>query len=206
MRKGVIFILVILALVFHTSAQEKPRIIQFTGVVFTPDSTSVIPGVHIYVPTVGRGTTSNPYGFFSMPVVEGDSIVFSAVGFKKTSYVIPKHESDQSLKLLLTMEEDIEFLEEVEVFPYPSEAMFKKAVLAMERANQQDYNNLEAWMTAQYMARAYKNLPASSNANYRYFMEQQQRSNTYNNQVPVNNFTNPFAWARFIRDLKNSKK
>ncbi|MFT7232909.1 MAG: hypothetical protein ACI8TA_002127 [Cyclobacteriaceae bacterium] len=191
--------------VFVAPAQEKLKIIQFTGVVFTPDSTSIIPGVHIYVPAVGRGTTTNPYGFFSMPVIEGDSVVFSAVGFKKKHYIIPHHDSDRSLKLLLTMEEDIEFLEEVEIFPYPSEAMFKKAILAMELSNQQDYDNLDAWITAQYMASAHKNLPASANANYRYFMAQQQQAVNDKFQVPVNNFANPFAWARFIRDLKKNK-
>ncbi|MFY0599502.1 MAG: carboxypeptidase-like regulatory domain-containing protein [Cyclobacteriaceae bacterium] len=205
MHKSLVLISLFVFACFFAEAQDDPKIIQFTGVIFTPDSTSVIPGVHIYVPSVGRGTTSNAYGFFSMPVVEGDSIVFSSVGFKKASYVVPQHDADNSLKLIMTMEEDIEFLEEVEVFPYPSEAMFKKAVLAMELSNSQDYNNLDAWITAQYMARAHKDLPASSNANYRYMMAQQQRTNNYRFQPPVNNFANPFAWARFIRDLKKNK-
>lgn len=192
---------------FFMDAQDKePKIIQFTGVIFTPDSTSVVPGVHIYVPAVGRGTTSNPYGFFSMPVIEGDSIIFSSVGFKKRSYVIPPHDSESSLKLLITLEEDIAFLDEVEIFPYPSEAMFKKAVLAMDLNTNQDYDNLDAWISAQYMASAYKNLPASSNANYRYFMSQQRQANNYKYQAPVNNFANPFAWARFIKDLKRNKE
>lgn len=205
MHKVLIIATLLLIYSFAGEAQEKLKIIQFTGVIFTPDSTSVIPGVHIYVPAVGRGTTSNPYGFFSMPVIEGDSIVFSAVGFKKKHFIIPPHDSDRSLKLILTMEEDIEFLEEVEIFPYPSEAMFKKAVLAMELSNQQDYDNLEAWLTAQYMASAHKNLPASANSNYRHFMAQQQQALNNKFQAPVNNFANPFAWARFIRDLKNNK-
>lgn len=205
MYKRLIIILFFVSAGFILEAQEDLKIIQFTGVIFTPDSNSVVPGVHIYVPAVGRGTTSNPYGFFSMPVIEGDSIVFSAVGFRKTSYIIPAHDSESSLRIIMTLEEDIAFLDEVEVFPYPSEAMFKKAVLAMEFSNQKDYDNLDAWMTAQYMARAYKDLPASSNMNYRYFMSQQQQANNYRFQPPVNNFANPFAWARFIRDLKRNK-
>lgn len=202
MYKRLIAISLFLFAAFFAIAQDEPKIIQFTGVVFTPDSTSVIPGVHIYVPSVGRGTTTNPYGFFSMPVTEGDSIVFSSVGFKKRSYVIPAHDKEHSLKLIVTLEEDISFLDEVEIFPYPSEAMFKKAVLAMDLNSNQDYDNLQAWMTAQYMAQAYKGLPTSANANYRYFMDQQSQANNYKYQAPVNNFANPFAWARFIKDLK----
>ena len=100
---------------------QNKRIVQLTGVIFTPDSSSVIPGVHVYVPIGGRGTTTNPYGFFSMPVLEGDSVIFSAVGFKRQYYIVPEHDEDNSLKLIFTMQEDVTFLSEVEVFPYPTE-------------------------------------------------------------------------------------
>ena len=69
-----------------TPVQNK-RVIQFTGVVMEMDSFNVIPGVHVYLPKGGRGTTTNPYGFFSIAVVEGDSIVFSAVGINRTNYI-----------------------------------------------------------------------------------------------------------------------
>ena len=62
--------------------ETAPKVIQFTGVIFANDSASVVPGVHVYVPKGGRGTTTNPYGFFSMPVLEGDSIIVSAIGFE----------------------------------------------------------------------------------------------------------------------------
>ena len=198
-------IISLLIISFGAQAQVSPKIIQFTGVIFTPDSTSVIPGVHIYVPKVGRGTTTNPYGFFSLPVLEGDSLVFSAVGFKRQSFVVPKHDSNRSMKLLLTLEEDIAFLEEVEIFPYPSEAMFKKAVLALDMSDSEDYRNLEAWLAAQYMARGYRDLNGTSRDNYNYTMTEQRQAYDNRFQSPVNNFANPFAWARFIKDLRNGK-
>ena len=80
-------------------AQVSNPVIQFTGVVMESDSLTVIPGVHIYVPKGGRGTTTNPYGFFSMPVLEGDSIVFSAVGFKRTHFIVPAHDPKTSLMM-----------------------------------------------------------------------------------------------------------
>lgn len=189
----------------QSGASEKKQplhVIQFTGVVFTPDSMSVIPGVHIYTPISGRGTTSNPYGYFTMPVLEGDSIVFSAVGFKKMSYIIPHHEGDRSLKVIITLQEDITFLNEVEVNPYPTEAMFKEAVLALESPFQQQYDNMNAWLTAEYMRTAYADLPYSANANHLYNqqMQHQQLQNHY--QMPSNNLLNPFAWAKFIKSLK----
>jgi len=197
--------IVLLFFVLNAFGQEAdPKVIQFTGVIFGPDSTSVIPGVHIYVPKAGRGTTSNPYGFFSMPVLEGDSVVFSAVGFERESYVVPPHQNDQSLKTIVTLTEDIAFLEEVEVFPYPSETMFKEAVLAVQLPNQDDINNLEAWLARQYMREAYKDLPASPGANHRYFMDLQMQGIQNRYSRPANNLLNPFAWAKFIRSLKGN--
>jgi hypothetical protein len=111
--KILIALLITVVLVgFNTAQAQEKEIIQFTGVVFDQDSQSVVLGVHIYIPKSGRGTTTNPYGFFSLPVLEGDSVVFSAVGFKRSFYIIPKHTGKaSSMKLLVTLEEDIQFLE-----------------------------------------------------------------------------------------------
>ncbi|MFY0607832.1 MAG: carboxypeptidase-like regulatory domain-containing protein [Cyclobacteriaceae bacterium] len=186
----------------NASSETKGKILQFTGVVFAQDSNSVIPGVHIYVPKNGRGTTSNPYGFFSLPVREGDSIVFSSVGFKKSSYIIPKHENSTSLKLMVVLEQDVTFLDDVEVFPYPTEAMFKEAVLSLELPNQRQYDNLNSWLAREYMRSAYSALPSSANANAQYYMELQKQAIQNRYQNPSNNLLNPFAWAKFIKSLK----
>lgn len=207
MIKHITYIALILAACSAYAQQDSVQqrnIVQFTGVVFAPDSSSVIPGVHVYVPTAGRGTTTNPYGFFSLPVLEGDSIVFSAVGFKRKFYVVPEHKSSTSLKLLITMEEDVTFLQEVEVFPYPTEAMFKEAVLSLEMPYQKQYENMNAWLTSDYMNSAYADLPASPNANHQYFMQMQMQAIQNKYQRPRNNLLNPWAWSRFINSLKGN--
>lgn len=208
LKKILLYSALIFLMLGAIAQQQEPvsekKVIQFTGVIFGPDSVSIIPGVHVYVPKAGRGTTTNPYGFFSMPVLEGDSVVFSAVGFRRESFVVPKHDKDQSLKTIVTLTEDVAFLEEVEVFPYPSEAMFKEAVLAVQLPNQEDINNIEAWLAQQYMRDAYKNLPASPGANHRYFMDQQAQAIQSRYMRPQNNLLNPFAWAQFIRSIKGN--
>lgn len=201
---GLIFLLLLGVQLYaqeSASGKEGPKkkVMQFTGVVFTPDSTSVIPGVHVYVPKAGRGTTTNPYGFFSMPVVAGDSVVFSAVGFKKQHYIVQSYDGDVSLKVIVTLQEDIAFLNEVEVFPYPTEAMFKEAVLAL--GDEKQYNNMNNWLQSEYINQAYRNLPNSDYQNYRYYQNQA----AYYGQGAPNNLINPFAWAKFIKNLKNQK-
>ena len=179
---------------------------QLTGVLFGEDSTSVVPGVHVYVPKAGRGTTTNVYGFFSMPVLEGDSVVFSAVGFERLSYVVPEHREQSSLRILVTLKEDVTYLDELEVFPYPSEQVFKSAVLALELPNQRDYDNLERFLNSRVLEEGYWTLASSPNMNHRFFMNQQLQAVNNRFQPPSNPLLNPFAWRDFIQSLKKKKK
>lgn len=184
---------------------EGKKILQLTGVIFTPDSSSVIPGVHVYVPTAGRGTTTNPYGFFSMPVLEGDSVIFSSVGFKRQYYIVPEYKDKESLRLVFTMQEDITFLNEVEVFPYPTEQMFKAALISMELPNEKNYNNLNAWINASYMKTDYQRMTPEI-ATQKYYQQMQGRAYQDKYILPANNLLNPYAWASFIKSLKKNKK
>ncbi|MEM9337521.1 MAG: carboxypeptidase-like regulatory domain-containing protein [Bacteroidota bacterium] len=185
--------------------EQKLDIIQFTGVVFSQDSSSIVSNVHIYIPKSGRGTTTNPYGFFSIPVLEGDSVVFSAVGYRRSFYVIPEHKKESSMKLIVTLEEDVKFLEEVEVRPYPTESMFKDAIITMELPYKKEYANVYQWMNSEIMRKGYYDLPMSPNANHQYFMQQQFQSYINRYSPPQNQLLNPFAWNQFIQSLKRKK-
>lgn len=198
--------ILILSIGSEIQAQEQSKkVIQFTGVVFASDSSSVIPGTHVYIPKSGRGTTTNPYGFYSLPVLEGDSIVFSAVGFRRAYYIIPKHEKESSLRIVVALEDDIQFLDEVEIRPYPSEAMFKEALITMELPYEREYANIYQWLNSQIMTEAYLNMPASSNMNHQYFMQMQRQAYINRYSPPQNQLLNPFAWSNFIRSLKKDK-
>ncbi|MEM6736065.1 MAG: carboxypeptidase-like regulatory domain-containing protein [Bacteroidota bacterium] len=186
--------------------KREREVVQFTGIVFGIDSTSVIPGTHIYIPKSGRGTTTNPYGFFSMPVLEGDSIIFSAVGYKRSHYIVPNHKEQSSLRVIITLQEDISFLEEVEIRPYPTESMFKEAIITMELPNQREYANIYQWLKSDIMTQAYYNLPASPNANAQYLINLQRQSYINRYSMPSNQLLNPFAWGQFINSLRKKDK
>lgn len=212
-RMSVLRVSIILSLLFILNdgfGQDrkiaKKRVIQFAGVVFGSDSSTVVVGAHIYIPKSGRGTTTNPYGFFSFPVLEGDSVVFSAVGYKKSYYIIPKYDKESSLTLIVTLKEDVTFLEEVEIRPFPTETLFKQALVKMEVPERKEYANIYQWLNQGYMSSAYQNLSSSTQSNYRYLVQQQQMGYTNRYQMQQSNFTNPFAWIRFIKSLKKKRK
>ena len=182
--------------------QSKKRVIQLSGVILGEDSVAGLPGVHIYVPKAGRGTTSNRTGYFSMPVLEGDSVVISSVGYVRRHYIVPRG-SSEFLTIIVEMVPDVTFLKEVEIMPFPTEEVFKEAILALNipMDNGIDPNALNAELLALML----QTTPMDGNANYRYYMDQYAGSVTDRFRPRVNPFLDVFNWARFFRDMKNKK-
>lgn len=200
--RGFLFVLALFAISF-AQAQDAPerKVIQLSGVILNADSTDAIPGVNIYVPTKGRGTSSNHFGYFSMPVAEGDSIIFSFIGLRRQSFKVPDKVENDKISLILTMEEDAYTLGEVEVMPYPTEEEFKNAVLAMNVEDEIPLNRGN--LSPQLLLRWAEEMPASGNENFRGFQNQQlmQIQDRYGpRSFPL---LNPFAWAKFIQSIKN---
>ncbi|MGM0579315.1 MAG: carboxypeptidase-like regulatory domain-containing protein [Bacteroidota bacterium] len=200
-QKTLPILLISLFVSFYSYAQEEEteKVIQFTGVVLDEDSMAV-PGVHIYAPLFGRGTSTNQYGFFSMPVLEGDSLVISAVGFKKTTYIVPKVKRS-TLKVIFQLKQDTEMMDEVQVYNMPptSEA-FKKAVLAMRLP--EEYSNIDKNLDPATLQKMYKNLPADGSMNHRWFVQEQAYYNQTKNSVRINPLLNPMSWVEIFRAIK----
>ena len=199
----ILFFFVFISNIFENNliAQGEKKIIQLSGVVVGQDSISGVGGVHIYVPKAGRGTTSNPYGYFAMPVLQGDSIIVSAIGYRKQNFIMPG-DKGESVTLFIELKPDTTVLPELEIFPYPTEELFKKAVLAIELPNRKDLENLDRSLDKDLLRRMYNNEPMSANMNYKYFMDQQMLSTSTKYQLPSNPLLNPFAWVKFIKAIK----
>ena len=185
-----------------TFAQGRDlHIIQFSGVVLRPDSTGGVLGVHVYVPKAGRGTTTNQFGYFSMPTLAGDSVVISAVGYQKQHYIVPKDQGD-AITVIIPLKEDTILLPEIEVFPYPTEELLKEAILAMRLPNAADYDAINQNLNEQVMAEMFRTMPMDGSQNYKYYMNQRL---TYMNDgigPRYNPLFNPFAWSTFFKSLK----
>jgi hypothetical protein len=187
------------------SAQQKKRVIQLSGVVLEEDTVygHPLPGVHVYVPKAGRGTTTNAMGFFSMPVLENDEIVISAVGYDRQYTTIPEG-SPEYLTIVVTMVQDTTFLNEIVIVPFPTEEVFKQAVLALNvpidnGIDQRNFNE-------ELMALMLKTTPMDGYQNQRYYLDQWAGSANAKFQPVTNPYLNPFNWAKFFSSLKNKKK
>lgn len=204
---NVLVMVIVAGGLFSSTAVEaqnyKRRVIQLSGIVLGEDSIRGLPGVHVYVPKAGRGTSTNFTGFFSMPVLAGDSVVISSVGYIRQHYIVPNG-IDDFLTIVVEMSADNTLLNEVTILPFPTEEVFKQAVLALNLPADtgMDPRNLNKELMALMM----RTTPMDGNLNYKYYMEQYNTSITNRQTALVNPFLNPFAWAQFFRDLKRNKK
>lgn len=184
---------------------EQANIVQLSGLVMNSDSTETIYGVHIYDIIRGRGTISDYRGWFSRAFYAGDTIVFSAIGFKNRTFVVPDHVGDK-YTLIISLEEEVTQLPDVEINPFPTEELFKEAILAMSLSDEQQsvLDNFEP----EVVQRLVLTMPieGSADMNYRYLMNQQYNNLQYSSGPRTNPLLNPFAWAQFINSLKRKKK
>ena len=173
-----------------------------SGFVVDAKSTDFVPGVHLYIPKAGRGTSSNSEGFFALPTIPGDSIIVSCVGYKTYYYKIPE-EKNESYSVVIELVEDTTSLAVIEVFPYPTEELFKEAFLAMELPDEEKIQRLRENLDQRVMTRMAYSLAMDGTMNFRNQMYRDVyalENRTFNPAIPL---LNPFAWARFIKSIKN---
>ncbi|MCS7004833.1 MAG: carboxypeptidase-like regulatory domain-containing protein [Cytophagales bacterium] len=180
-------------------AQSRGNI-QLSGIVIEGDSAHGISGAHIYEINFRYGTITNQAGFFTILAEIGDTLIISAIGYKKKMFIVPQV-SQVGLTVLLDMETENYVLPVVEIFPYPNEKIFKQAFLSMGLPDENylamqkrlDYKIIQAWA---YSA------PMNASENYKYFMATQVHSISYRYQVPTLSLTNPFIWRELIRSAR----
>lgn len=192
---------------FLTFAQGGKDVIQFSGLVVGGDSLYGIPGVYVFVPKAGRGTSTNETGFFSLPTLTGDSVSISAIGFKNKIIVVPKSDK-QSITVIVELQEDTAFYPIVEIFPYPTEELFKQAFLALKLSDNDKYNNLYANLSPNLLHRMIINSAMSGSENQKYSLRNQIYPGSSINYVQGFQLLNPFAWSRLVKSIRkgDSKK
>jgi hypothetical protein len=192
--------------VFSTYGQNPPKVVQVSGLVVSGDSLYGVPGVAVYIPKSGRGTITNYVGYFSLPALLGDSIIINSLGFRLRRYIVPDTLKADKMSLIIELMSDTLTMPTVEIFPWPTEQLFKEAFLSL-KLPQQDFNNMNQNLNEQVLKRMLYTSSASGAENHRYYMQKQMQvtDNRYNIVSPALVFTNPFAWSRFISDIRKKR-
>lgn len=182
---------------------ESRRVIQFSGVIIDQETLEPLIGVHIFSPRYGKGSTTDYFGKYSFAIKEGDSLLVTTVGYEKKSIIVPSPEpNEDKYTMLIELVSSPTYLEEVEVTAFPSEQLFRDAILALNTGISYDQRNLNKTTAFINSMQLYKDIPRSSSENFNdaLAIKQQELRNRYEPKVfsPVN----PVAWVKLIRSLK----
>ena len=180
------------------------NLVQFSGAVVTGDSLNPVAFTHIIDHNINFGTISDYYGYFSFVARKGDTISFSAIGFKKAKFVIPDTIQNNRYTMFQVMATDTIYLNETVIYPWPTKEQFKEAFLSLKipdddleiaRKNLERY---ELYVRAQAM-------PMDGSMNYRNYIDQTVSKLYYAGQTQPISLLNPFAWAQFIKAWQDGK-
>jgi hypothetical protein len=203
MKKLLFFWGIFFGVCFSSYAQESQKnLIQFSGVVVTADSLKPIPYVNVIIHNTWRGTVTDYFGFFSFVARMKDTIEFSSLGYKKSTFIIPDTLKSNRYSLIQMMFSDTVMLQEAVIYPWPTKEQFKDAFMNL-RIPDDDYERARKNLEQSEMQAMYETMPMDGSMNYRNQMQQQSYGLYYAGQLPPNNLLNPIAWAKFIQQWQN---
>jgi hypothetical protein len=190
--------LTILSFSFSFSQNAKRDPIQFSGVIVDGDSLAPIPFTTIIVRGSNRGTIADYYGYFSFVAQKGDTIDFSAVGYKSVYFVIPDSLVENRYSLIQMLFTDTILLRETVIYPWPTKEQFRDAFLNLNLTDD-DFQRAMKNLALADMREKANNLSNDGYSSYKYTMSQYQTKLYNAGQAPTISLLNPVAWAKFVQ-------
>lgn len=202
-----LFFLAFLISATETDKEDEPvqrRVVQFSGLVLTGDSLKPVPYTNVWIRNSRRGTITDFQGFFSVAVREGDTLRFTAVGFKEINYAVPDTLTSSRYSAVQLMSQDTIHLPETVIYPWPTREQFRYAFLNTEIPDDDNDRALRNLARAEMRERLEK-MPLDGYSNYRYMSDQRAQRLYYAGQSPPLNIFNPFAWAEFFKAWREGR-
>lgn len=205
--KHLLTILAVIIALSAAEAQERP-LVQFSGIIYNVDSNVVVPYVSVTNKSDRyKAFSANYQGYFSFVAHEGDTVIFSAVGYRKEAIVIPDNLSDKSYTVVVKMKAQVINLPTVTVLPWASVDQFNKEFMALKFADD-DMEIARKNVTRTSLLAIARELPRDG--------QEMRGINFQNNHVALTNkainqryanpLLNPFAWGSFIQQILQGDK
>jgi hypothetical protein len=205
------YFLLLIGLFFCLSSNAQTpdkNLVQFSGVIINIDSNTVVP----YVTITNRSDRNQVYaanykGYFSFVAHEGDTLQFSAVGYKREGIVIPSGLPDKKYTVMVKMKQEIINLPTVRVFPWASLDDFKREFLTMKFADD-DLAIASKNVSRESLAAMAADLPRDGQEmqNLSFQNNHTRLTNRNMNQRMSNPLLSPFAWGALIQQIMQGDK
>ncbi|MBC7746321.1 MAG: hypothetical protein H7096_14610 [Flavobacterium sp.] len=179
------------------------NLVQFSGLIVNADSATVVPYVNITNITVRNQIYAANYkGYFSFVAHEGDTLTFTAIGYRKEAIILPRGLAENKYTILVKMKQEILNLPTVRVFPWASLDDFKREFLTMKFADD-DLAIASKNITRESLASLASELPRDGGEmqSYNFQNNHTRLVNKNMNQRMSNPLLSPFAWGALIQQI-----
>ncbi len=184
-------------------------IVEVYGLVLTKGERAAyeyIPYVTVALKESNRGTYANYEGMYSIVVNKGQTLVFSAMGFKDREIVIPEDINGMYYSLTVEMEIEEIKLDEVIVFPWPDRNNLVAEFLAMQpnKAGQLENIAKDNLNKNELLAIA-STTDMDGRESSSFFLRQQASDYSYKGQQAPQPIFDPLAWGKFFKKMNKKK-
>jgi hypothetical protein len=138
-RKFSILLLLAGCMVAGSAHAQLKRVYQLSGLIVNRSTHEAVPYVQVRINNSRRGTVANGDGFYSIPVVENDTIYFSSLGFLTTEFVFSEYmreyQGDANSAYVYAinyLEEDSILISGITIFPYNTPGKLRTAIIETE--------------------------------------------------------------------------
>ena len=209
MKMRNILLLMIVMLVSVVHAQKKREylqddVIQFTGKVVTADQNGEIvplPYVNVSVEGTSRGAIAEYDGYFSFVALKGETIVFSRVGYRTVSFVIPDTMNNNYYSWIQIMSQDDILLDEVVIYPWPDKDYFKQEFFAIDISDELRAK-AEENLAQEVLTQMRYTVPVDGREASNLYIRQKAAEFKYSGQIKPQRIFDVMAWKSFIEAWK----
>lgn len=180
---------------------EKPIILS--GLVIDKTTKAPVVAARVVLPEAGKGTITNEKGVFTLKVMPNDSLVIRSVEHRTVFYKVPANQTE-SYSITLPVEESIEMLAPVQVYPYSDEKSFKEAFLNIETQTE-EVKAMKQNLDKGKLQDAARHSGQDSQSASQNQLKMQSNQPVTNSSLPTLNLFSPTAWREFVNGLKQSK-
>lgn len=187
----------------NQDSTKKKKYVQLSGFTIDDETFEPIPYIYIYDKNLRKGALSDAYGFFSIVVGTGDTILFKSITYKQTSFVIPDSIVDVHMTHFQSLISEVKELAEAVVTPYGTKEQLAYAMI-YEDIPDDDLRRAQRNLDPELMRQKGLTL-TDANLNYKWAMQEHINQAYYAGQLPPNGLLNPIAWISFFKMLKQGK-
>lgn len=195
--KGKVSGIFIVLICFQLHANE---VIQFHGLVLDDSTDEPLEFVNIIL-NHKKGTISDRFGRFSFLVHRQDTVIFSSMGFKRDTVIIPDTLKEPFYQAEVALRRDTIAIDSVVILPWKNYKEFKEAFLELDLPN----DDLERARKNIALIKTQMKLEGEPNPEISFdnmMKKQYHETFTYGEIYPYISLLDPIAWAKFFKALR----